>query len=407
MKNVADAVVVGGGPCGSFAACNLARLGVSVAILEEHAEIGTPSHCAGHLSISGLQRMGLWPLPSGIIENVFQGAVFHSPKGKSFSVRFPSQMTCVVSRVLFDRYLAERAEKAGAQCCLASRAESLAVDNGSVRGVVVKRDAGTEVLSTKVVVDAEGASSNIVKKAGLAAVDRRRTVNGVEAEVEGVQGVEPDMVEVFVGRNYAPGLYAWLIPRRDGTAKVGLATRSGNPKNMLQRFMLNHPSACEKLGKARISKMAFHPVPLGGPIPKVFADGFLAVGDAASHVKPTTGGGVILGLTCARAAAEVVSEAVARGDFSADFLSCYQRRCDKIMSFDMRVMLQIRQMLDAMSDERLDSAVSFCARFGLDKVFQDSGDFDFQGRSLLKLLRNPKVAPALAYFLFLCLSANP
>jgi flavin-dependent dehydrogenase len=316
-------------------------------------------------------------------------------------------MTCVVSRVLFDRYLAERAEKAGAQCCLTSRAESLAVGNGSVRGVIVKRDSGTEVLSTRVVVDAEGVSSNIVREAGLAAVDRHGTVNGVEAEVEGVQGVEPDMVEVFAGRKYAPGLYAWLIPRRDGTAKVGLATRSGNPWDMLQRFMHNHPSACEKLGKARIRRMAFHPVPLGGPIPKVFAGGFLAVGDAASHVKPTTGGGVILGLTCARAAAEVVSGALLRGDFSADSLSGYQRRCDEIMGFDMLVMLWMRRMLDALSDEKLGSAIGFCARFGLDKAFQDFGDVDFQGRSLLRLLRNPKVVPALAYFLFLYLSANP
>lgn len=407
MKNVSDAVVIGSGPCGSFAAYNLARLSVNVAILEEHAEIGTPSHCAGHLSISGLQRLGLWPLPSGIIENVFRGAVFHSPKGKSFSVRFPSQVTCVVSRVLFDRYLAEMAEKAGAQYCLSSRAESLAVDKGSVRGVVVRRNTGNEVLSAKVVVDAEGVSSNIIREVGLAAVDRHGTVNGVEAEVEGVRGVEPDMVEVFVGRKYASGLYAWLIPRRDGTAKVGLATRSGNPRDMLQSFMHKHPSACEKLDKARISRMAFHPVPLGGPIPRVFAGGFLAIGDAASHVKPTTGGGVILGLTCARAAAEVVSEAVVRGDFSADFLSRYQRRCDKIMGFDMRAMLQIRQMLDAMSDEKLDSAIGFCARFGLDKAFQDFGDVDFQGRSLLRLLRNPKALSALAYFLWLYLSANP
>lgn len=47
MREVfSDVIVVGGGPCGSFVASNLAKLGFSVNVFEEHGETGIPSHCA-------------------------------------------------------------------------------------------------------------------------------------------------------------------------------------------------------------------------------------------------------------------------------------------------------------------------------------------------------------------------
>ena len=74
--------------------------------------------------------------------------------------------------------------------------------------------------------------------------------------------------------------------------------------------------ASKKLKKSQITGMSIHPIPLAGPIPKTYSNGFLAVGDAASQVKPTTGGGVIFGLTCAKTAGEVAYEAVKNSNFS-------------------------------------------------------------------------------------------
>jgi flavin-dependent dehydrogenase len=229
----------------------------------------------------------------------------------------------------------------------------------------------------------------------------------VEAEVDGVENLEPDAVEVFLGNKYAPGFYAWLIPRLDGTAKIGLAAKRGNPRELLQRLMLKHPVASKQLAKARIMRTAFHPITLGGPIAKSYAAGFVAVGDVASQVKPTTGGGVIFGLTCARIAAEVSSESIRKGDYTSNSLRFYQKRCLDMLGFDVNVMLRIRGFLDAVSDEKMDDALRFCKKVGLEKALRNVEEIDFQGQTLLKTFRKPGIFAALAYFLLLYLTAKP
>lgn len=198
MKTVADAVVVGSGTVGSFAAWNLARLGVETTVFEEHPEIGVPSHCAGHLSIQSLKRIGLHPLPRGIVENTFSAATFYSPSGTSFMVRLKSPVTCSVNRELFDKYLAERARAAGANYRLASRVTSLSIVDGAVGGVNVAQANGSQTVGAKVVVDAEGISSRLLKQAGLIGVNRAGLVYAAEAEVENVKNLPINSVEVFL-----------------------------------------------------------------------------------------------------------------------------------------------------------------------------------------------------------------
>ena len=170
------------------------------------------------------------------------------------------------------------------------------------------------------------------------------------------------------------------MPKLDGTAKVGLATKAGNPQEFLARLMRKHPVASKQLAKAEIKNMAFHPITLGGPITKTYSNGFLVVGDAASQVKPTTGGGVVFGLTCAKEAAEVVTEAIRRNDTSSVFLHQYQNRCDSSLGFDFRTMLRLRKFIYSLSDEKMEKALRFGNRFKLDETLRDIDETDLQGK---------------------------
>jgi digeranylgeranylglycerophospholipid reductase len=404
----ADAIVVGGGPVGSYAALNLAKLGVKVTVFEEHSTIGFPSHCAGHISIKSLRSMGLYPLPKGIVENTFCAANFHSPLGYKFSIKLSCPVTLALNRARFDLFLGNQAQNAGASVVLGSRVQSLLLMNGSVKGVNIRKaDGYDEKVYSKIVLDSEGISSRLLKQAGLKALKTSALVYAVEAEVDTVQDVELDAVEVYFGKAYAPGFYAWLIPRLDGSAKVGLATNHGDPREYLKRLMFKHPVASKQLRKSKITHVGYHAITLGGPISKSYSDGFLAVGDCASQVKPTTGGGVIFGLTAAKAAAEVASQAIARGDVSSNVLQTYQKRCNELLKFDFRVMLRIRRFLDSLSDQRLDEMLRFCGKIGVDKALRDVDEIDFQGKMLLTAVKNPSMLAALTYFGLLYLSANP
>ena len=246
-----------------------------------------------------------------------------------------------------------------------------------------------------------------MKQTGLRALKPEGLVYAVEVEIENVQDIEPHAVEVYFGKAYAPGFYGWLIPRLDGTAKLGLATNKGNPKEFLQRLMSKHPVASKQLAKAKITQTSYHVITLGGPIDKTYANGFLAIGDCASQVKPSTGGGVIFGLTCAKIAAKTAKQAIEADDVSANFLQAYQKQCSDLLHFDFQVMLRLRRFLNSLSDEKIDEMLRFCGKLGVDKALSDVDEIDFQGKLLLKVVGKPSMMAALTYFALLYLSTNP
>lgn len=402
MDAKTDIVVVGGGPCGSFSALTAARRGAAVTVFEEHKEIGVPSHCAGHLSVKGLKQLGI-PLPHEIIENEIKGAVFYSPSGNKVTVKRRFPVTTVVNRELFDKHLSHLAEKSGVQYFLGSKVRSLIFHSGFVTGVSVKNGGTEKRVASNLVIDAEGFSSSLLKKTGLQTLHGSMVVKAVQAEVDHVDNVERDLVEVYLGKKYAPGFFAWIIPKKDASAKVGLATQVGNPREYLARFMNTHPIASKKLCKSKITRLFFHPIPLGGPVPKTYSNGLLVVGDAASQVKPTTGGGVIVGMLCSKIAGEVAYNAVTNSAVSEHFLAQYQSRWKGLLGFDFSVMRQLRKMLNRLSDKKMDKIIQLCTKLGVDSALETVDDLDFQGRLLIPTITHPNLLIVLLYFMVSCL----
>ncbi len=395
MKTQTDLVVVGAGPVGSFTALTAAKTGVDVTMCEEHEEVGVPSHCPGHISIRGLDKLGL-KLPESVIENRISGVVFYSPSGNEFRVKLPSPATYVINRCKFDKHMSQLAEKAGARLLLGTKVKGLLLGKNAVCSASLKNGRN---LHSKIVVDAEGCVSTLLKQTGLQIFDKSLVANAVNAQVSCISGLDEDTVEVYLGQKYAHGLYAWIIPKLDGSAKIGLATRTGNAREQLKHFLSAHPVARKKLKFADVNNFFYHLIPLGGPIPKTYHNGLLVVGDAASHVKPTTGGGVVMGLTCAKVAGETSAQAIWHNSFSEGFLSHYQERWRQAIGFDMVVMRRIRLMLNHLSDKKLDNIISLCSRLRLSNELQKLQDIDFQGKAVLQLLRKPSAFAVALYSL--------
>lgn len=406
MKEVQDVVVIGGGPVGSFAALMLSKLGKKVTVFEEHEEIGNPDHCAGHLSINSLRTLGLYPISNQIIENEFSRANFYSYDGSSFPVKLSKPVTCVVNRELFDKHIFSKAKDAGACFYMNSRVKSLLIDNGFVKGIRTNIDGSEKIIRSKIVLDAEGISSRLLKQTNLTPLDPTKLVYAVSAQVENVQNLKSNGVEVYFGKSYAPGFYAWLIPKLDGTAKVGLATNKGNPNIFLKKLMFDHPIASQYLSRAKIRNKQFHSIPLGGPIRKLYLNGFMALGDVASQVKPTTGGGVVFGLRSSIIASQVACQAINNNDLSENSLRLYQKLYMETFNFDFRIMLKIRAFLNSLSDKKLSEIFRFLKKIGLNKTIENIDEIDLQGQTLFKAINKPKVSVALVYLFINYIFAN-
>ena len=209
LKTNPDTVVVGAGPCGSVSAYTAAKLGAKVLVCEEHNQVGKPNHCAGHLSISSLQKLGL-NFPSELMENKIMGAKFYSPSGNQFVLRCRAPVTYVLNREKFDKHLAELAMNAGAEYRFGSRVKSLLVDSSSINGVVLKNG---EKIESKMVIDAEGCSSSILKQSGLSGLSSSTVVRGIQAEVDSIQNVETDMVELYLGKKCCSRFFCMDNPK--------------------------------------------------------------------------------------------------------------------------------------------------------------------------------------------------
>jgi digeranylgeranylglycerophospholipid reductase len=381
-----DVAIVGCGVSGSSSAIAAGANGVSVAIFEEHNQIGYPSHCSGHVGIDAFRRFGP-QLPRRFIENEIRGAVLNAPGGEQLILERSTPVTWVINRAEFDRYLASLAAKNGVILHLNSRIEGVRRADDLIR----LRLRNAEV-SCKMVVDAGGCGAPVSKYMGISQ-SRRQFINSAQVHVEDINDIDPDFVELYYGQQFAPGFFGWIIPRRDGSAKVGLGAAARlNIRPYFEKFLKKHPRVSSKLRKAKfLTKPCYHLIPVGGARDRTYSDAFLAVGDAASQVKPTTGGGIVFGLACGRLAGQTAAEAILHGNTSSAALKSYEDAWRRLLGFDLRVMTSLRRLLYEIPDKHLNSIFSISNDFKTDDVLAKTSDIDFQGRVLLSLARNPRL----------------
>ena len=384
-----DILVIGAGPAGLIAACEAATKQADVAVLEEHEEIGKPCHCAGLLSLRGLERLGA-PTDGAYVQNKVKGARFFSPSGLSFTVEKSDPVACVINRSIFDRFLAQKTAEAGVRISLNEQVKGI---KRSEKETVIQSE--NKKIYAKMVIDAEGASSRIIKDMGFKPINRDSVVPGIQQDLENVS-VDPEYVEVYFGSKIAPRFFAWIIPLSENKARVGLGCKGENSKEHLDEFVKRHFGNGYDLKRGDVRSGL---IITGGPVDRTFGDRFLVVGDAAGQVKPTTGGGVILGGICASIAGKIASEAVACEDCSTSFLGRYETLWKDEIGKDFRSMLLARKVMNRLSDRAIDKLFNIVIKEDLQGLFSAEGDIDFQSSVILKMLRKKEILGVLPSFL--------
>ena len=367
-----DVAIIGAGPAGSMAAKYAARSGARVILLEEHSNVGWPVECAGLLGSKAMQESEL--AKGVIVSQGIKGAAVYSPGGFRLDFKAKSCKAWVVDRRLFDRALALDALQEGAELRLRSSVRRVRREEGGCALAL----ADGEEIQAKVVISAEGVRARLARQAGIA--PQQMILSG--AQVEAPFAVEdPEKVEVHLGE--APGLFAWVIPCGEDQARIGLCTRERGC-DRLRAFLQKDLIRKRLMGSA--ASLTVGGLPLGPPASTV-ADGFIAVGDAAGQVKPTSGGGIYPGLVAAKIAGSVAAAAALEGDCSKKRLGEYDRRWRAALGRELKIGMRIHQLQTRMSPAELDEVICYLGKKPrLLRTIEEHGDIDRPSHLMAKML---------------------
>ena len=329
-----DIVIVGGGTGGAFAAATAATAGLDAVILERK-----PAEAAGHIACGDAIK-GTATFPDVIdldylkdeafTNQTITRAVFENPSSNDdieIGFRGPG---AVLDRKRYGEVILEEAERLGAAIHYDTVVQDVVQDDdGTVTGVTGKRKGESVAYDAEIVIDAAGALSILQDKGefGDSHFDTNvRYSQFCSAYREVIEVDEPvDWADALVFKPTKELGYLWYFPRSPTTINVGVGFQMDQPEMQMisaieedveSRPELVNPTVVDKLGAA---------VPTRRPYDSAVADGYIAVGDAAGHVNPTTGGGIPGAAKSAHWATLRAINAIEQGDVSEDALWEYNR----------------------------------------------------------------------------------
>jgi digeranylgeranylglycerophospholipid reductase len=135
----------------------------------------------------------------------------------------------------------------------------------------------------------------------------------------------------WIDESVAPGGYAWVFPKGEGRANVGLGVQADLARatalSCLDRFIERERA----LTTGSPVTLVAGNVSVAPPCRRLVGNGLMIVGDAARQVDPLTGGGIINAMTSGRLAAQVAADALQAGDVSAIGLMAYQVEAERVL----------------------------------------------------------------------------
>jgi digeranylgeranylglycerophospholipid reductase len=319
-----DVIIVGAGPAGSSAAKTTAKRGFKTILIEEHPQIGVPTHCSGALapvSRPDFQREVVESMDRRVILTKYKSMRVFAPSGKIVQ-ELPWTWCYLVERSHLDRELASQAINAGADLLLHTRVSGLLKQNGRVIGVTTKSSAVPEVRG-RIVIAADGiyaVERGIPQWEGLIKTGRT-FARGIGLELTRVRDINPEVCEFHAGAFIQKG-FTTLWPRDEASCLTHFTS--------MAEFMHvkegNYPIS-KKLRDAvpvRVTPYS-HTSDLGTGLPKLVADGLILSGSAANWR------GIMPAIASGRDAGEMAAEAIERNDVTVNKLSKYEEVCKRLV----------------------------------------------------------------------------
>ena len=330
-----DVAVVGAGTGGCYAAATLARAGYEVVIVERKT-----SDEAGHIACGDAIK-GANEFPEAIPKSHLEPAFTHTDvdhgrfeipqEDAVLDIPVPGELA-VLDRLKYGKLVIEGAERAGAVVHYDTVVQDVLQEaNGRVTGLRANRQGESVEYHSELVIDAAGALSILQDKADFSDatfdtnVSYSQFSSAYREIIEVDEPVEWQDALVLKPTERAAG-YLWYFPRTGTEINAGLGFQmSEEPMKLVQSLkhdLRNRPEfeggrVTDKLGAALPTRRTYD----SGTAP-----GYMAIGDAAAHVNPTTGGGIAGAAYAGKYAGEAAISAIESGDVSEEALWEYNKR---------------------------------------------------------------------------------
>ncbi|MBD3230951.1 MAG: hypothetical protein GF329_22420 [Candidatus Lokiarchaeota archaeon] len=321
-----DVIIVGAGPTGSTLARQFSKNKLKTLFIEEHIDIGIPQHCSGWLSGCPYTERLIEQVPKNLIRQKINAWRIWSPEGKKIceiedeGIGFGGWF---VNRSGFDKFLAKRAVRAGANLMVGTKFLDLIIEENVVEGIFVKVRGKKEKIYSKLVIGADGSKSvplGVASKSGLPELNKKpkEYYPGVQYEFINIKDMDPGVIEIFFGSIFDEVFkMAFVSPLAEDNAYIGF----GKYKDYVNTRK-NHPILKDRLKNAQIVRKmgGLYGVPLNTPLKRVSRSGLMLAGDAAGlH-------GIINGIISAHICSEVGIEAIQEKDISEQKLKLYDKK---------------------------------------------------------------------------------
>ena len=376
-----DVVVVGAGPAGLMASRKAAEKGLKVLLVEAERRLGFKV-CGEAVSKGTLEDAEVTPHQSFICNRI-DGACVYAPNENKKVEIVGDFGGYILDKPAFLRKLASYAIKVGVDFWINSKVFDVKHFEEGYE-VYVKNFGEILTVKCRFIVGCDGVNSIIARKF----FDRSnyKLISCIQYKMVNCKFEDPHKLEFYFGREVAPLGYAWIFPKDEYTANVGIGVRGVPAKKYLDKFIEKHP---DKFKNAKIVEVGGAPVPIGGEIGKVVdaENGIIVCGDAAGQVIPLTGGGIHSSIVAGKVAGEVLAEHV-NGNLSLDeYPKRYSYWSERIMKS-----LKVLKVLENLSDQELNQLAEVLT--GEDIIDLANG-LNIR-RVALKLLKHPVFALRLA-----------
>ena len=352
-----DVVVIGGGPCGATAADDLARAGRRVVMLDRAGRI---KPCGGAIPP---RLIADFDIPGNQIVAQIYTARMISPTQRAVDIPIENGFVGMVDREHFDEFLRLRAVGNGVERLTGTY---LRIERDADGTHVVYRDktsGAEERLTTKLVIGADGARSNVAKTE-VPGGDKIPYVIAYHEILKAPAAnalYDPKRCDVIYDGKISPDFYGWVFPHGDSVS-VGMGT--GIDGVDLKKATADLRASAGLTGCQTIRRE-------GAPIPLRPMDRWdngrdvVLAGDAAGVVAPSSGEGIYYAMVGGRVAATAAQAMLVSGRVKD--LKLARKLFMKEHGTVFRV---LRTMQDAYykSDERRERFVSLCHDVDVQKL---------------------------------------